>query len=45
MSCPHSIPLNSYSVSTMAKSSISVTLYFCCVSESFLLKNAIGLLS
>jgi hypothetical protein len=42
MFCPHSIPLNSFSVSTMAKSSISVTLYFCCVWESFLLKNTIG---
>ncbi len=40
ISCPHSIPLNSFSVSTMAKSSISVTLYFCCILNSFLLKNA-----
>ncbi len=39
--CLHSIPLNSFSVFTMAKSSISVTLYFCCVLESFLLKNTI----
>ncbi len=27
MSCPHSIPLNSFSVSTMARSSIAMTLY------------------
>ncbi len=45
MFCPYSIPLNSFSVPTIAKSSISVTLYFCCVLESILLKKAIGLLS
>ncbi len=43
ISCPHIILLNSFSVSTIARSSISVTLYFCCVFDSFLLKNAIGL--
>ncbi len=45
ISCPYNIPLNSFNVSTMARSSISVTLYFCCILDSFLLKNAIGLLS
>jgi hypothetical protein len=42
---PHSIPLAFFNVSTMANSSILVTLYLRCVSESFQLKNAIGLLS
>ncbi len=41
---PHSIPLNSFSVLTMASSSILVTLYLRCVLESFGLKNTIGLL-
>jgi hypothetical protein len=37
------MPLNSFKVLTIAKSSISVTLYFCCAVESFLLKNVMGL--
>ncbi len=32
-------------VSTIAKSSISAAINFCCILENFLLKNAIGLLS
>ncbi len=35
----HSILLNSLSVFTMASSSILVTLYFCCCTDSFLLKK------
>ena len=42
---PHSIPLNSFNISTMASSSILVTLYLHCAGESFWLKNTIGLLS
>ncbi len=45
MDWPHSIPLNSFKVSTMASSSIMVTLYLRCVEESFWLKNGIGLFS
>ena len=41
---PHSIPLYSFSVSTMATSSILLTLFLHCAGESFQLKNTIGLL-
>ena len=39
------MPLNSFKVSTMAKSSILVTLYLVCAVDNFLLKNAMGLFS
>ncbi len=45
MDWPHSIPLNSFKVLTMASSSILVTLFLHCLVESFQLKNAIGLYS
>ncbi len=41
----HCIPLNSFSVLTMARSSILGPLYFCWILEIFMLKNVIGLLS
>ena len=40
--CPHSIPLNSFRVSTMLSNSSSVTEYLRCVSLSLRLKKAIG---